>query len=498
MKAIIVGDLIQSPSNLSVLYDSIINLKSAEEIRKENLAENDLIIVHNALNTFVGHWDIFDLLSDDKIVVSVWGFFYRLSEEESLIEEIKIFRNNQNWSALKSANQALIAFDFIRRRIVLNSLPNYIQLETTSYCNARCVMCVHYYNGNDDAKHIDNKLIENLSSELGGCYVIALNGMGEPFLHPQIEEIINCYAERQIYLVTNTNLSILTPTLLELINEHFISIEISCDGATKDTFESIRKNLSFETFKQNLMLLKERCPKTEKKINMVIMRQNVHEMCQMIELAATADVSFVSFSNLQPNTVIGDEEESLLHYPHVLNYYCQQAYELARKMNIKISCPIPESVNGNKDACFYEEMKRMMMDFSSRSIKSTSQMKLDAKTIEDEAFTQEIAPSNVPCVGICEWALDRTYIDLLGNVSVCCCRRIFRMGKIDEEHSLESVWNGELYQRLRAIFYSGWLPSCCVNCGLLDTKRIDFLKILDTDKLHVEAEFKKRLRASLT
>ena len=79
-----------------------------------------------------------------------------------------------------------------------------------------------------------------------------------------------------------------------------------------------------------------------------------------------------------------------------------------------------------------------------------------------------------------------------------------KLGRVDKRdafldtHSLESIWNGKQYQRIRSIFYSGFLPNCCVNCGLIDTKRIKFLKILDKEKLHKEATFKKNIKERIS
>ena len=496
MKVITVGEIKNYREKLDKMFDVVTELDSAEQIDRADLSDAYLLIAHDSLHTFVGHWDIFDSLSDDRIGILVWGELFRLSEEQQIIDRIEHLRQRGEWQTVKSANQALISFDFIKRRTRPNGLPNYMQIETTSYCNARCVMCIHYYEGNAGAKNIDKEFLDNISRELCCCYVVAINGMGEPFVHPDIEEIIQGYANRSISLFANTNLSVMTPSLVKLIDDNFLCLEISCDGATKESFESIRKNLSFDSFLKNMQALKDGCKKLQRNINMVIMRKNIHEMCMMVELAKSYGISFVSFSNLQPNPVIGDESECMYNYPAVLNYYCQQAYARARELGVAISCPIPEGEVITRDENIDREERQMLEDLSLRKVISTEEMRKRAAAVENEHFL-DVYPSDVPCVGICEWALDRVYINLDGDSSICCCRRLFTMGKIDKENPLEKIWKGEKYQKIRSIFYSGRLPNCCINCGLLDTRRIKYLKILDVDKLHQESEFKKNIRHRL-
>ena len=126
-------------------------------------------------------------------------------------------------------------------------------------------------------------------------HTISLNGMGEPFISPLVSNQIDFYSKYGNKIVTNTNLSVLNDRLLEQINSNFEWLEISCDGATQDTYEAIRKNLKFDVIVKNLNILKEKCPKVRKHIATVIMRQNVQEMPQMVELASQVGASIITF-----------------------------------------------------------------------------------------------------------------------------------------------------------------------------------------------------------
>lgn len=66
---------------------------------------------------------------------------------------------------------------------------------------------------------------------------------------------------------------------------------------------------------------------------------------------------------------------------------------------------------------------------------------------------------------ICQWAIERCYIDLAGNVSTCCYNVHHYMGNILEVENFDEIWNGMTYQNFRMNMKNGVLPSWCKDCG---------------------------------
>ena len=64
--------------------------------------------------------------------------------------------------------------------------PRFIQLEHTTFCNADCVMCNHFFLGNKGAKHLPEEIVRLLEPVFPHCQMMMLNGDGEPFLHPEL------------------------------------------------------------------------------------------------------------------------------------------------------------------------------------------------------------------------------------------------------------------------------------------------------------------------
>ena len=67
----------------------------------------------------------------------------------------------------------------------------------------------------------------------------------------------------------------------------------------------------------------------------------------------------------------------------------------------------------------------MRVGLLEKSEVSISEMKQRAEIIRNEMVDREIFPSEKRCLGICEWVLNRAYIDLNGNTSICCVRQLF-------------------------------------------------------------------------
>ena len=76
------------------------------------------------------------------------------------------------------------------RNSVLHSFPAHLQLEHTTYCNARCIMCDHYVSHNRNAKHLELATVSRLSPVLPYVSLIVMHGNGEPFLNPNIIDIL--------------------------------------------------------------------------------------------------------------------------------------------------------------------------------------------------------------------------------------------------------------------------------------------------------------------
>src|SRR5438067_647247 len=95
-----------------------------------------------------------------------------------------------------------------------------------------------------------------LVDELPDLDEITLQGLGEPLLAPDLMAMVEYAVERGISVGFNTNGTLLNRPWAERLVEAGVDwIHVSIDGATADTFESIRDGARFDRVVDNLRIL---------------------------------------------------------------------------------------------------------------------------------------------------------------------------------------------------------------------------------------------------
>jgi len=164
--------------------------------------------------------------------------------------------------------------------------PTGVDIGTTNLCNAACIMCPHSKlkkMGTMDM-NLYKKIIDNCAKL--NIKTITLSFFGEPFLDKTIIEKIKYAKQKGMNVGFYSNASLLNEELSKgIINARLDSITISFDGATKETYEKIRKNLKFEITKKNVLGLintKKKLNKKNPKVNLVLveLEENKREIKQ--------------------------------------------------------------------------------------------------------------------------------------------------------------------------------------------------------------------------
>ena len=141
--------------------------------------------VFSKLNVYKFQCDVFWINGDDKI---------------SALDrsELKKYQNKymslKQWMAVKQINVFLMELDNYEKRIIVSYYPRNLQVEHTNICNARCIMCTHYFNKNHNGTFVNDEFIDRIRPVLPYLERITLHGIGEPFLHPNIIDYIRLYS----------------------------------------------------------------------------------------------------------------------------------------------------------------------------------------------------------------------------------------------------------------------------------------------------------------
>lgn len=349
--------------------------------------------------------------------------------------------------------------------------PTYIQLEHTNRCNAQCIMCNHSYIGNNGAQDVLEEVIQKIKDIFPYCQIIMLNGDGEPFLCKNIEQYLKLYRQYGVRVGTNTNLCGINTSLLNNICEYIDYLNISCDGCTKEVFEGIRKGLSFDHFIENLRILNSVAPNLRKNLDCVIMIQNILQAVDLVRFAAEYGFASIKFNMLGVNPCIGNEWDSLIHYPNVAASSLKLATEEAERLGVDIVIPgiFNKAVDENRLALELDEIKKYDWSTVDRRI-MVSKSRFSSASLTGDYLNQlvtldSLANDSICAPEICQWAIERCYIDLEGKVSTCCYNVHHYMGNILEVENFDEIWNGMTYQNFRMNMKNGVLPSWCKDCG---------------------------------
>ena len=146
---------------------------------------------------------------------------------------------------------------FRKRRVrSLLKIPPEVNIETISICNARCTMCP--IDGlTRPKKAMDPDLFNKIVNECiaAGVKCIKLHNYGEPLLTPNFDQMLQYIRKRsqKINIQFATNGSLLNDRWARLLIQAKVNrIMVTIDGARKETYEKIRRGLSYEQVTANV------------------------------------------------------------------------------------------------------------------------------------------------------------------------------------------------------------------------------------------------------
>lgn len=172
-----------------------------------------------------------------------------------------------------------------------------IYFELTTMCNLRCKHCFNY-NENFKAKYLSLDEIrffyEKVKNRTNG---IVLTG-GEPFLHPQIKEILELLKSERVVITTNGTLY--SPDYYEnMLKENSnVFLQISFDGMSKAVYEEVRGPHTYDKVRQLIEYLSERRFGKQIGLSMSILACNIHEVFDVIHYAERCKLHSIHFPTL--------------------------------------------------------------------------------------------------------------------------------------------------------------------------------------------------------
>ncbi len=175
-----------------------------------------------------------------------------------------------------------------------------------------------YYGGRWKSGDMDMSTYLRISEAFPYTRYIHLQGWGEPMIHEKIFEMIEIGKEKGCRVGFTTNGMLLNEdNCKRLIELDLDLLGVSVDGATKETYERIRKGASFDRLMGNietLVELRDSSKKNKPRIvfSLVKMEGNIAELPLLVDLAHRYQIEKVVATNLDCSNRASDERNKVI------------------------------------------------------------------------------------------------------------------------------------------------------------------------------------------
>lgn len=415
---------------------------------------------------------------DEQLELDYNGKIYDLTDHEQLWELTDQSVRNGDYPISKISNNILAIYETKNKFIEYRHLPIIIHMELSGRCNCACMMCSHCYEKNDNAGYLSREKFLELERFFPTCRMIMINGYGEPLIYPNIREVLSVFEKYGVAILTTSNLQYLPEDALDLINRVFIRLNVSCDGARKETYESIRRGASFERFLENVKRLSEKCPDVQKFMSVVAMRQNIEEAVELVHFARRLGFEEIRFGRLGSNALLKNDKDELIYYPNYASKMLDEAKRAGEEIGIRVITPMilrnasydPVAAETERAALhrlpffmeqdYYDDLRRRFLELKAKG------------EFEHHLYSMEDA---ISCEGICHWVGYGFYINASGKIRPCV---EIPHNRAQEKLPDEAVdYNYEELFRFRKSFVNGHVPKACMDCAFIMSNEVDCLKV---------------------
>jgi radical SAM protein with 4Fe4S-binding SPASM domain len=304
------------------------------------------------------------------------------------------------------------------------AFPSTIMLELTNKCNLSCITCAREY---DYGKQMDlgimdenqaKKIIDELWYYLDS---VGLTGMGETFLYPNIKNIVDYIKLKNKGIIISVSTNAMLPDFIEQVKPMLgiiDTIQVSIDGLW-EVYETIRKRGKFERLKSNLEIVAEMCKNTctSLMLNMVVTKENYHQMAELVEFAQKIGVKYMDFTmfNLAAVTQIEKMYYDFYKSPEFLS-----EFQLLKETQ--------------------KQVKEVVVNYHSFGTNNSFQA--------------------------CPFPWTHFYISWDGYMVPCCAKpfpKELHFGNIFDT-KVTDILNNEQYRHWRNLWFKNQTPAFCKNC----------------------------------
>lgn len=353
-----------------------------------------------------------------------------------------ITKQYQSKSILKTVNRAL----YMQGTPFQGNYPLHLEASIIAGCNIRCFMCSigllsEEKNKELLQKRMSQETFDTLAREAFPYAESIYFGIGgEPTIHPLFCDFVQQAHSHGLKVnITTNGMTLYRRKIAEACANYVDDVTISIDGATKETFEKIRIGASWEKLMRGIeMLNQQRNTKSNFNltINMALMRDNIQELPELVDLAHEWGVNRIMGEHLlsmSPEM----QCKSLFNSPEESDHYMIEALNRAEYYGIRMEMPDLFSMDKKPD----------LQVGSIRNIRP-KYLELEQPHCSQLNYSVVIYPEGkvIPC----------SHPDGVYQ---------FESGVIGKD-SFQDIWFGDFLQNLRLSAVNNEIPETCLNCSM--------------------------------
>lgn len=318
---------------------------------------------------------------------------------------------------------------FNRKKEKLNYRPIWILLYLTDLCNLHCGMCPHHTTADasnfKQKKQLNNNymplhVVERVLYMFPESYYVMIAGVGEPFLHPEIKDIITLCAKSHKKIKIVTNGSLLNDQLISFIlrEKSIDELQISLNAPNWKIYNQICQGSQdeYETLIKNILVLVRQKKRFKSQVKITI--------------------SAVCSNEFKPHA-----KEFLL----LGDYLGVDRVDLFRYIDFQITGNQFSDIESDHD--FITELSK----FAKKNVRLEYSL---PHIVSEASFSSK-----------CDWFWKNISVDSVGNIG--SCGRVIgpdkRFGSIFDSGD---IWNNDYFCAVRRDFLEGkcFPSSCCKSC----------------------------------
>jgi len=353
-------------------------------------------------------------------------------------------KQDEQLQASRESNLRLLEKEFEEKRIRLRSLPISILIEHTTRCNFYCPHCSKGYDpyfAEDMSEEVMNQVVERLLPTMMWACV---TGFGEPTISTQYSPLMGKLVSGGVIPHFSTNTSTLTIPHIDALVRARARVILSIDGATKETFETIRAGGKWDRLQYVLHAIRRirRILGGDSwfDVTFVGMRTNIHELPEMVRMVHRFELDHLKVQDYLAFGVEYDQN-TLRNDPEGANSYLDEAERLAEELGVTLYRP-PNYETSAPKLSVHRSLWQRIRD------------------------TRSLLPTRRRFPQRCKMPWQFANVLMHGEVTPCCnSPRV--MGNLTRE-PIERIWNGWRYRLFRFLVDSPVPPPECRKCHVYE------------------------------